>query len=152
MAQLPTGTVTFLFSDIEGSTRLWEEFPDAMQECLAHHDEILRHAVRAHDGIVVKTTGDGVHAAFATAAGGVAAAIDAEAAAVFIGALERGTLAELSNYGDVRTGSRAHAFERIVAILGEGATRASVDRGAMMSYEELASYALEHLGPPAPDR
>ena len=42
MTDLPSGTVTFLFSDIEGSTRLWEEHPDAMRECLARHDEIMR--------------------------------------------------------------------------------------------------------------
>ena len=80
MTDLPSGTVTFLFSDIEGSTRLWEEHPDAMRECLARHDEIMRRAVTAHDGVIVKTTGDGVHAAFPTAAGGVAAAIDAQRA------------------------------------------------------------------------
>ena len=68
MAQLPTGTVTFLFTDIEGSTRLWEEHPEAMRPALARHDEILRDAIEAHGGHVVKTTGDGVHAVFATAA------------------------------------------------------------------------------------
>ncbi len=78
MTGLPSGTVTFLFSDIEGSTRLWEEHPDAMRDALARHDEIMRSAVAAHDGVVVKTTGDGVHAAFSTAVGGVAAAIDAQ--------------------------------------------------------------------------
>ena len=55
MAELPSGTVTFLFTDLEGSTRLWEEHPDAMQPALARHDEILRDAVEAHDGHVVKT-------------------------------------------------------------------------------------------------
>src|SRR5215212_5617907 len=80
MTDLPSGTVTFLFSDIEGSTRLWEERPDAMRECLARHDDMLRTAITAHDGVIVKTTGDGVHAAFPTAAGGVAAAIDAQLA------------------------------------------------------------------------
>ena len=63
----PSGTVTFLFTDLEGSTRLWEEHPDAMQGALARHDEILRDAVAAHDGYIVKTTGDGVHAAFSAA-------------------------------------------------------------------------------------
>ena len=51
MAELPTGTVTFLFTDLEGSTRLWEEHPDAMRDVLARHDEILRTAVDAHDGV-----------------------------------------------------------------------------------------------------
>jgi predicted ATPase/class 3 adenylate cyclase len=78
MADLPTGTVTFLFTDLEGSTRLWEEHPDAMKDALARHDEILRDAIAAHDGHVVKTTGDGVHAAFTDAPEAVRAAIDAQ--------------------------------------------------------------------------
>src|SRR3954467_4892895 len=80
MHERPTGRRSGLFSDIEGSTRLWEEHPDAMRECLARHDEMMRTAITAHDGVIVKTTGDGVHAAFPTAAGGVAAAIDAQLA------------------------------------------------------------------------
>jgi len=80
VAELPTGTVTFLFTDLEGSTRLWEEFPQAMKDALARHDEILRDAIVAHDGHIVKTTGDGVHAAFADAAGAVDAALDAQIA------------------------------------------------------------------------
>ncbi|HXY94962.1 MAG TPA: adenylate/guanylate cyclase domain-containing protein [Acidimicrobiia bacterium] len=78
MRELPTGTVTFLFTDLEGSTRLWEEFPDAMQDALARHDEILRDAIAAHDGSVVKTTGDGVHAVFVDAVAAARAARDAE--------------------------------------------------------------------------
>jgi class 3 adenylate cyclase len=50
------GTVTFLFTDIEGSTRLWEEQPEAMRAALARHDAILRDAVITHRGSVVKTT------------------------------------------------------------------------------------------------
>jgi predicted ATPase/class 3 adenylate cyclase len=65
-AELPTGTVTFLFTDLEGSTRLWEEQPDAMRAALARHDEILTAAVAAHGGRVVKSTGDGIHAVFAS--------------------------------------------------------------------------------------
>ena len=67
MTELPTGTVTFLFTDLEGSTRLWEEHSDGMRDALALHDEILRDAVEKRGGHVVKTTGDGLHAAFATA-------------------------------------------------------------------------------------
>ena len=50
MAELPTGTVTFLFTDLEGSTRLWEQHSTAMKAALARHDEILRNAVEAHGG------------------------------------------------------------------------------------------------------
>jgi predicted ATPase/class 3 adenylate cyclase len=82
MPELPTGTVTFLFTDLEGSTRLWDEHPEAMREALARHDEILRDAVEKRGGVVVKTTGDGLHAAFATAPDAVVAALDAQRALV----------------------------------------------------------------------
>jgi predicted ATPase/class 3 adenylate cyclase/Flp pilus assembly protein TadD len=58
MSSLPTGTVTFLFTDIEGSTRLWESSPQAMQIALARHDQILRNAVEERGGYVFKTVGD----------------------------------------------------------------------------------------------
>ncbi|HXY92986.1 MAG TPA: adenylate/guanylate cyclase domain-containing protein [Acidimicrobiia bacterium] len=80
MPELPTGTVTFLFTDLEGSTRLWQEHPEAMKDALARHDEILRVAITAHDGHVVKMTGDGAHAAFADATSAVRAARDAQVA------------------------------------------------------------------------
>ena len=78
MTELPSGTVTFLFTDLVGSTRLWEEHPDAMQEALARHDELLRAAIEAHDGYVVKTTGDGFHAVFASARDALGTAIAAQ--------------------------------------------------------------------------
>ncbi|HXY95124.1 MAG TPA: adenylate/guanylate cyclase domain-containing protein [Acidimicrobiia bacterium] len=80
MTDLPTGTVTFLFTDLEGSTRLWEEHPQPMPGAMARHDEILRDAVESHGGHVVKTTGDGFHAAFADASAAVTAAVAAERA------------------------------------------------------------------------
>jgi len=75
VAELPSGTVTFLFTDLEGSTRLWEQHPDAMRPALARHDTILRKAVAEHDGYTVKTTGDGMHAVFGTAHDAVDAAV-----------------------------------------------------------------------------
>jgi predicted ATPase/class 3 adenylate cyclase len=75
MGELPSGTVTYLFTDLEGSTRLWEQYPDAMGEALARHDDILRTAVEIHGGAVVKTTGDGLHAAFTTAEAAIGAAV-----------------------------------------------------------------------------
>ena len=77
---MPSGTVTFLFTDLEGSTRLWEDHPDAMRAALARHDEIVRTAIEAHDGVVVKMTGDGAHAAFGTAHDAIHAAVDAQLA------------------------------------------------------------------------
>jgi class 3 adenylate cyclase len=64
VAELPSGTVTFLFADLEGSTTLWEQHPDAMPEALARHDELMTGAIEGRDGYVVKDTGDGFLAAF----------------------------------------------------------------------------------------
>ncbi len=66
MTELPTGIVTFLFTDIEGSTELWEKHPQAMKATLAKHDSILRAVVEANHGQIIKTTGDGVHVVFST--------------------------------------------------------------------------------------
>src|SRR5262245_61520140 len=76
----PTGTVTFLFTDLEGQSALWEAHPEPMRAALARHDALLRAAVLAHGGHVVKATGDGLHAAFARAPDAVAAALDAQRA------------------------------------------------------------------------
>lgn len=76
---LPSGqTLTFLFADLEGSTHLWEQYPQAMKAALEHHDALLRAAVENARGQVVKTTGDGLLAVFASVVDGVRAAIDAQ--------------------------------------------------------------------------
>src|SRR6478609_2592887 len=80
MAELPSGTVTFLFTDVEGSSRLWEDHPEVMDDVLARHDEIVRGAIESHAGYVVKTTGDGFHAAFGAARDALAAALAAQQA------------------------------------------------------------------------
>ncbi len=71
---LPSGVVTFLFSDIEGSTRLWESDPSGMRGSLARHDEVFRDHVLAAGGHVFKHTGDGFAAAFESVTSGLAAA------------------------------------------------------------------------------
>ena len=77
--QAPAVT-TFLFTDIEGSTRLWEEQAQRMAGALARHDALARNAVEGRRGRVVKTTGDGVHAVFDDPADAVAAAVDLQRA------------------------------------------------------------------------
>jgi predicted ATPase len=72
--------VTFLFTDIEGSTLLWETSPQAMADALERHDAIVRGAIDAHEGFVFSTGGDGVAAAFGRAADALAAATTAQAA------------------------------------------------------------------------
>jgi class 3 adenylate cyclase len=88
-AAAPSGVVTFLFTDIEGSTRRWETDAGAMRAALAAHDEVLRNAIEAHGGYVFSHTGDGFVAAFAspTSAANAAdrpAVPDAGAAVLFI--------------------------------------------------------------------
>ncbi len=65
--QPPSGNVTFLFTDIEGSTQLWDRFPEAMAEALAQHDTLVRAALGRHQGFVFKTIGDAFCAAFNSA-------------------------------------------------------------------------------------
>jgi predicted ATPase/class 3 adenylate cyclase len=74
----PSGTVTFLFTDIEGSTRRWELDAELMRVALAEHDETLRAAIATHGGWMFKHTGDGVCAAFGSARGAVEAAVEAQ--------------------------------------------------------------------------
>lgn len=74
IAALPTGTVTFLFTDIERSTLLWERHHELMASVVPRHDELLRGGIESHGGIVFATAGDGMAAAFARVSDGVAAA------------------------------------------------------------------------------
>src|SRR5262245_46250350 len=82
MSSLPTGTVTFLFTDIEGSTRLWDDHPAAAREALARHDRLVEEIVARHDGSVVRPRGEGDSrfAVFTRATGGVSAAVDLQIA------------------------------------------------------------------------
>jgi predicted ATPase/class 3 adenylate cyclase len=79
-AAAPSGVVTFLFTDVEGSTRRWEADADGMRAALAAHDEVLRAAIEAHGGWLFKHTGDGVCAAFASPSCAVDAAVAAQRA------------------------------------------------------------------------
>ena len=76
----PSGTVTFLFTDIEGSTVLWQEHPEAMQDAVQRHDKILRGVINGRRGYIFSTGGDGVGAAFASAKAAIAAAVDCQLA------------------------------------------------------------------------
>jgi predicted ATPase/class 3 adenylate cyclase len=91
MAASHSGTVTFLFTDIEGSTALWERFPDAMRDALALHDSIVRRAIEAAGGTVFDTAGDAFCAAFARPSDAVDAAV----------AMQRALLA--ADWGEIST-------------------------------------------------
>src|SRR4029079_8336722 len=80
MSALPSGTVTFLFTDIEGSTRLFERHPEAMKEALVRHNALLQRSIGAHRGHVFQVQGDGFCAAFEESGDALEAALDAQRA------------------------------------------------------------------------
>jgi predicted ATPase/class 3 adenylate cyclase len=80
MAEVPTGTVTFLFTDLEGSTKLWERYPQAMRQTMARHDELLRWVMDSNGGFVFKTMGDAFCVAFSSAPHALEAALAAQRA------------------------------------------------------------------------
>src|SRR5262245_34780911 len=82
MPDLPSGTVTFLFTDIEGSTERWERDRAAMATAVSRHLTVLDAAIQHHGGVRFKTVGDAVQAAFPTAPQAVAAAIDGQKALI----------------------------------------------------------------------
>src|SRR5271165_5774919 len=77
---LPTGTVTFLFSDVEGSTQRWETHREAMKVAVARHEQLMRAAIDQHGGYIFKIMGDAFCVAFATPPQALGAAIDAQQA------------------------------------------------------------------------
>jgi class 3 adenylate cyclase len=139
MVDQPSGTVTFLFTDLERSTPLWEHHPDEMRAALARHDEILRSAVKSHGGAVVKTTGDGLHAVFGTASDAVAAAVLAQRALTG----ERWLLPEALR---VRMGLHTgHAEMRGGDYYGPAVNRAARVAGAAHAGQILVSAATAEL-------
>ena len=78
MISLPSGTVTFLFTDIEGSTKLAQEHPDEMPSLLARHNEIMNQAINEHNGYVFQIVGDSFSAAFHSASDALNAALTAQ--------------------------------------------------------------------------
>src|SRR6185503_10009683 len=78
MSSLPSGTVTFLFTDIEGSTKLAQQHPDEMPVLLARHHQILHHTIEEHNGYVFQVVGDSFAVAFHSASDALNAALDAQ--------------------------------------------------------------------------
>jgi predicted ATPase/class 3 adenylate cyclase/acid phosphatase family membrane protein YuiD len=136
----PSGVVTFLFTDVEGSTRRWEADPDAMRAALATHDGLLRNIVAAHQGWLFKHTGDGVCAAFRSPK----AAVDAAVAA------QRGL--ELPVRMGIATGeAELRGGDYFGAVLNRTARVMSAGHGGQIlldgaTAELLAGVHLTHLG------
>ena len=151
---LPSGTVTFLFTDVEGSTRLWEQHPEAMRPALARHDEILHDAVAAHDGHLVKRTGDGIHAVFATAHDAVDAAVAAQLA---LAALSLGETSPLRARMGVHTceaeyrdgdyfGSEVNRAARLMSVAHGGQVVVSLATSALVRDSLAPEVGMVDLG------
>jgi len=135
----PSTVTTFLFTDIEGSSRLWEEEPERMRRALACHDRILRAAVERNHGVVVKTTGDGLHAAFADPRDAVAAAVELQIALDDPAATDGFPLR-------VRCGIHAGVIEhRDGDFFGSAVNRAARIMGAAHGGQVLVSQAVANL-------
>jgi LuxR family maltose regulon positive regulatory protein len=161
---LPTGTITFLFTDIAGSTQLWERYPRAMPAALARHDVMVRQAVESQGGAVFKTVGDSVHAVFARASDALDAALAAQRALHAEPWVEtdplRVRMALHTGAAELRDGDYfGAALNRVARILALGhggqtllshATHDLVadDLPAHLSLRELGAYTLKDLSRP----
>ncbi len=159
-----TDALAFLFTDIEGSTRLWERLPDAMNVALARHDAILRTAIEASAGSVVKTTGDGMMAVFPTAADGVLASVAAQRNLAAATWADTGPLrvrmalhvGEADRRGDDFFGPTINRTARIMAAGHGGQVLLSSAAAALAvghlpggaSLRDLGEYRLKDLGRP----
>lgn len=162
--EAPNRTLAFLFTDIAGSTRLWERMPTAMGEALARHDAILQTAIGAAGGDVVKTTGDGLMAVFPAVGDAVAACLAAQRALAAEPWGETGPLrvrmgvhaGEAERRGDDYFGPTINRTARLMAaghggqvLLSATAAGLTGDRlVAEATLRDLGEYRLKDLGRP----
>jgi predicted ATPase/class 3 adenylate cyclase len=150
----PGGTVTFLFSDIEGSTVRWERDSAAMEAALARHDALVREALEAHGAYVFKTVGDAFCAAFETAPNAIAAALDGQRAlaAVDFSAVEglRARMALHTGRSAERDGDyfgpTLNRVARLLAIGHGGQVLLSADCTELLQGELPGDCSLRDLG------
>lgn len=146
MSEQPSGTVTFLFTDIEGSTKRWEKHPVAMARAVARHDELMRTAIAQHRGHVFKTVGDAFCAVFPTAEDAVAAMLDAQRS---LAAEPWGEIGQIRVRMGLHTGE---AEERDADYFGPPVNRVarlmSAGHGGQMLLSEVTS---EHVGERLPE-
>ncbi len=140
----PSGTVTFLFTDIEGSTRRWEANPEGMRAELAAHDDASRAAVEGRGGWLFKHTGDGVCAAFGSARAAVEAAIDAQR---LLGLPVRMGIAtgEAEQRGDDYFGAALNRAARVMAVGHGGQILLSVTTAGLVTGVELIDLGEHRL-------
>jgi predicted ATPase/class 3 adenylate cyclase len=164
VAEQPEAAYTFLFTDIVGSTRLWEDHPDEMGTALARHNELLRRAIDQHAGSIFKTMGDGVYSSFHDGGDALAAAIAAQRS---LGAepwpsglgirvrmgLHSGVCAEQEGdfFGPVinrtsRLHATAHGGQVVLSEATAGLVRHQLPEGAAL--RDLGQHRLKDLGRP----
>lgn len=158
---LPTGTVTFLFSDIEGSTERWESHPDTMADAVKRHDALMRDAIESHGGYVFKTVGDAFCATFTRVSDATAAALAAQRALLKedfsqVGGL-RVRLALHTGEADERDGdyfgTTVNRTARLLAVGSGGqmllssvtAKLAQAQMGSQASLSDLGTHRLKDL-------
>ena len=147
---LPTGTVTFLFTDVEGSTKLLHELgPERYAQALAEHRRVLREAFERHGGVEVDTQGDAFFVAFASAPDAVAAARDAQdalAIPVRMGIHTGTPLVTAEGY----IGADVHRAARIAAAGHGGQVLVSASTSALVDEElrDLGEHRLKDLSAP----
>jgi len=129
MAEMPTGIVTFLFTDIEGSTHFWERQPDSMRRLLDHHNAILAGSIENHRGHVFKEWGDQFCAAFADPRDAAEAAADAQS--VLHEELPQVRVRMALHTGDVHPGTKEGQFHGIVLHHASRMLTAAVGKAAM---------------------
>ena len=143
LEQLPSGTVTLLFTDVVGSTQLWEEHPHAMREAVARHDEVVRNAIESHGGQVVKMTGDGGLGVFASAHDAIAAAIASQLA---LGLEPWGATAPHAVRMGIHTGSvELRAGKYFGSLVNRGARLVAVAHGGQVVVSRAAQELVEDM-------
>src|SRR5512141_192403 len=152
----PTGTVTFLFTDIEGSTRLWQQKPDAMSVAHARHNEILKTIIESNDGYVFQVIGDAFCAAFHTARDALCAALESQKAVyhenwgeavikVRMG-IHTGE-AELQKGGDYRGFLTMSRLQRLMSAAHGGQTLLSLTTEELLQNDLPNGVSLRDMGP-----
>jgi predicted ATPase/class 3 adenylate cyclase len=149
-----SGTLTFLFTDLAGSTQLWERLPEAMTDALQRHDTLLHEAIASSGGRVVKTTGDGMMAVFPTAGEAVAASLAAQRALTAEPWGETGALrvrmglhaGEAEQRADDYFGPTINRAARIMAAGHGGQVLLSASAAALAADRLPAGAALRDLG------
>jgi predicted ATPase/class 3 adenylate cyclase/Tfp pilus assembly protein PilF len=157
MTELPSGTITFLFTDIQGSTPLWEREPEKMAAALHIHNTALRQAIQANGGAVFKIVGDAFQAAFPTAPQALEAAIQGQRALQSAPWNELGPLsvrmglhtgkAELDPGGDEYAVSHTkNRAARIMSAAHGGQILLSAESGALCLQQLPPEASLKDLG------